>query len=767
MFGCIFLAALPPSERESLQGRYLRHLLMFYKYAMLLQITTLKFLRICQKNIKFVAGSRKKSRKSSHRFYPEFSFRAWNFFIIALFTSLNICNWIFFSESLNGILNKEYIFVPAAVVVGATLVLRASFQNVPPFGIRLLLLLVGAYLNIRYFWWRATETLIFDFYNGPLSIGVFCMELVAIVNMTLVAYQTIYPTNRTPEAYQGAERIQQGYYAPNVDILIPTLNEPISILKRTLVGCMTINYPHKQIWLLDDGKRPEVKKLARELHCNYLSRDKREHYKAGNLNFGIQATEGDIIVIFDADFIPLNHFLERTLGFFEDPNVALVVTPQNFYNPDPPEINLGGRILPHEQAVFYNIIQPGRDRTNSIVCTGTSIILRRSSLEEIGGFPTGTIVEDWIAGMLLQGRGYKTVYLNELLSIGSAPESLSAYLVQRIRWAEGTLKVLFSRYNPLLIPGLNIVQRINHFSGILFWIEQGVLSIAYIAPLCFLFLGMRPLDTTIPDIILYWMPNYLFATIGISWVVGARTIFVSFVYNALQTFAVIKVLIEVFFMPKIPIYFDVTPKGVLRQESYIDINLTKPIIILMVLNWMALLLNIFRVQDFSTAYTINLLWTEFNAIILWISLMAAIDGVDERKTPRVVCAPLCKITISKGQNYPKRDDQEHFSFISRIFDVSESGASFRNSKNFDFQIDDLIKIEFLGDFIEVQALVKRGGMNVGCQFLPMNCTEELQIMEFVYCRREHWPQPKVADEIRSLKALVKSLFIVYPLQRRK
>lgn len=718
----------------------------------------MKFLKTSPKNKKNSASPRNQSHQSSQRFYPEFSFRAWNFFIIALFTSLNICNWIFFEESLNGIINKQYIFVPVAILVGTILVLRSTFPKVPPFWIRVVLLLVGSYLNLRYLWWRATETLIFDFYNGPLSIGVFCMELVAITNMTLIAYQTVYPTNRTPEADIGAERIQQGYYAPNVDILIPTLNEPISILKRTLVGCLTINYPHKQIWLLDDGKRPEVKKLARELHCNYLTREDRSYYKAGNLNFGLQATEGEIIVILDADFIPLNHFLERTLGFFEDPEVALVVTPQNFYNPDPPEINLGGRILPHEQAVFYNIIQPGRDRTNSIVCTGTSIVMRRSSLEDIGGFPTGTIVEDWLAGMLLQACGYKTVYLNELLSIGSAPESLSAYLVQRIRWAEGTLKVLFSRYNPLWISGLTIVQRINHFSGILFWIEQGFLSISYIAPLCFLFLGMRPLETSIPDIILYWVPNYVFAMIGISWVIGARTIFVSFVYNALQTFAVIKVIFQVFFMPKIPIYFDVTPKGVLRRESYIDIDLTKPIIVLIILNWIALLFNLFRVQDFSTAYTINLLWTEFNAIILWLSLMASIDGIDERKTPRVSCSPLCKITLI---------DRDYFSFFSRIFDVSESGASFRNNKHIDFQTGEKIQIEFIGDFIEVEAELKRIGTTVGCQFLLKDLQQELQIMEFVYCRREHWPQPQVADEMRSLKALLKSLLIVSPLQRRK
>jgi cellulose synthase (UDP-forming) len=171
-------------------------------------------------------------------------------------------------------------------------------------------------------------------------------------------------------------------------------------------------------------------------------------------------------------------------------------------------MNLGGRIIPHEQTVFYTIIQPGRDFTNSVVCTGTSSIMRRKYLDEIGGIPLGVIVEDWATGMMLQSKGYKSLFLNELVSVGAAPENFSSYLVQRIRWAEGTIKILYSEYNPLTLPGLNLVQRINHFSSLIFWIDQATQSISYFAPALFFLLGMRSMNTTLSDIIYYWVPNY-------------------------------------------------------------------------------------------------------------------------------------------------------------------------------------------------------------------------------------------------------------------
>jgi cellulose synthase (UDP-forming) len=236
-----------------------------------------------------------------------------------------------------------------------------------------------------------------------------------------------------------ALRIKARKYSPTVDELIPTYNEPTFVLRRTIVGCQGMHYPNKTVWLLDDGNRSEAKQLAEELRCNYLTRSDSSHAKAGNMNNGLKHANSEIVVVFDADFIPLENFLERTIVFFEDPEVALVVTPQNFYNPDQPEMNLGGRVIPHEQTVFYNIIQPGRDFTNSVVCTGTLSIMRRQYLDEIGGIPLGVIVEDWATGMMLQSKGYKSLFLNELVSVGAAPENFSSYLVQRIRWAEATI----------------------------------------------------------------------------------------------------------------------------------------------------------------------------------------------------------------------------------------------------------------------------------------------------------------------------------------
>ncbi|HEY9666061.1 MAG TPA: glycosyltransferase, partial [Coleofasciculaceae cyanobacterium] len=456
------------------------------------------------------------------------SFRAWKFFFFALVTTFFVIDWIVLGQSLDGLVSKSDYLIPLVLVIGITLVCRAFFTQAPPLWLKIVLSVGASFLNLRYLYWRVTETLVLDWYNAPISLALFIMELIAIVNVTLLNYQTLILTNHSPEADKGQERIRQGLYTPSVDVLIPTYNEPNFVLRRTVVGAQAMHYPNKEVWLLDDSRRPHVKQLAEELGCKYATRNESSHAKAGNLNNGLKSAKGDIVVVFDADFIPLENFLERTVGFFENPEVALVVTPQNFYNPDQPEINLGGRIIPHEQTVFYGIIQPGRDYTNSVVCTGTSSLMRRKYLDEVGGIAIGVIVEDWATGMSLQAKGYKSLFLNEMVSVGAAPENFSSYLVQRIRWAEGTIKILYTKFSPLRISGLNLIQKINHMSSVIFWIDQATQSISYVAPALFFLFGMRSMDTSLLEIISYWVPNYFFGLFLVSWVIGSRTILVTY-----------------------------------------------------------------------------------------------------------------------------------------------------------------------------------------------------------------------------------------------
>ena len=118
-----------------------------------------------------------------------------------------------------------------------------------------------------------------------------------------------------------------------VDVLIPTINEHVDIVRRTLLAAQNIDYPHNTL-LLDDGDRPEMRALAESLGCQYLARPTHEHAKAGNLNYGLAHSDGEFIAIFDADHAPQRGFLTRTLGYFENPQVAFVQTPQDFFNLD-------------------------------------------------------------------------------------------------------------------------------------------------------------------------------------------------------------------------------------------------------------------------------------------------------------------------------------------------------------------------------------------------------------------------------------------------
>lgn len=688
------------------------------------------------------------------------SFRAWKFFFFALVTALVIVDWVVLGQSLDGLINKAEMLLPLVLVIGITFMCRAVFTKAPPLWLKIVLTLGASFLNIRYLYWRATETLVLDWYNGPISLAIFGMELIAIINVTILNYQTLIPTNRSPEADKGEERIKKGLYTPSVDVFIPTYNEPMFVLKRTVVGCQAMRYPNKEVWLLDDGKRPEAAKLAEELGCKYLTRPDSAHAKAGNLNNGLKHAKGDIVVVFDADFIPLENFLERTIGFFENPQVAMVVTPQNFYNPDQPEINLGGRIIPHEQTVFYNIIQPGRDLTNSVVCTGTSSMMRRKYLDEIGGIPTGTIVEDWTTGMMLQARGYKSIFLNELVSVGAAPENFSSYLVQRVRWAEGTIKLLYSKYNPMFLPGLNLVQRINHMSGVLFWIDQATQTVSYIAPALFFLFGMRSMNTSLPDIIYYWMPNYFCGLLLVSWLIGSRTIIVTYAYNALMGFYLVPTVISTILFPKRKIKFKVTPKGLTQKETCIDFKSMQPILFFFALNLLAVGISIFRAQKadfFIGAEVINFLWAQFIVMVLAISVIAGIDVVEEREGIRVKCSEFCKINLL--------DDPETYCF-SRLVNISESGMAFPKPETLSLDIGQTIEVAIHGEPIQLTAEVKRIGENeIGCAFLNVSPEQQRQLIEFIFCRSNHWEKPKIANEVQALKALFRSLFDLYPLQR--
>ncbi|MBM3154848.1 MAG: glycosyltransferase [Chloroflexi bacterium] len=264
---------------------------------------------------------------------------------------------------------------------------------------------------------------------------------------------------------------------PTVDVLIPTYNEPVDVLRATLAGCAHIRYPH-QTYVLDDGGRDEVRALAAAFNCNYIARPTHEGAKAGNLNYALKQTTGELIATLDADNIPLPGFLDDTVGFFDDPSVAIVQGPQLFYNLDSFEHE---HSIWHEQRLFFHVILPGKNRTNSAFWCGSPAVVRRSALVSIGGVATESVTEDLHTTIRLLRRGYHVIYIDRPLASGLAPATVEDFLGQRFRWAQGAMQI-WRKDNPFTIPGLSIGQRLSLFASMVTYsmLSKGLSSCLYL-----------------------------------------------------------------------------------------------------------------------------------------------------------------------------------------------------------------------------------------------------------------------------------------------
>jgi cellulose synthase (UDP-forming) len=308
---------------------------------------------------------------------------------------------------------------------------------------------------MRYFYWRISSTVVLgSIGDTTVSILLLAAEIYGLLILFLGYFQTIEVHER-PQSRLPSETL------PQVDIFIPTYNESVDIVRRTVIGACAIDYEAKTVYVLDDGHRPEIRAMTERIGAIYLSRLKNEHAKAGNLNYARLRTNGELIAVFDADHVPVRGFLKKTVGFFEDQRVALVQTAQTFFNPDPFEKNLvlAGRIPP-EQQFFYRVIQPGNDFWNSAFFCGSCAVLRRSALDIVGGFRTETVTEDAHTSMQLHAQGYLSVYLPVALAAGLATENYRSHVQQRMRWARGMAQILRTDC-PLIKQGLSIPQRLN------------------------------------------------------------------------------------------------------------------------------------------------------------------------------------------------------------------------------------------------------------------------------------------------------------------
>jgi len=279
-----------------------------------------------------------------------------------------------------------------------------------------------------------------------------------------------------------------------VDVFVPTYNEDVQLLRSTLQACLDLDYDHKT-YVLDDGRRDEVKALADELGVHYITRDSNQHAKAGNLNHALEQTDGEYIVIFDADHVPQTRFITRLIGYFRDDKVGMVQSPHAFYNFDnfQGSCNFEKKKYWDDGLLFYKVIQAGLNRWNSVIFAGSAAMFRRKALEEVGYIAVETITEDMHTGIRMTSKGWKTRYISEPLIAGQAAPDVTTFQSQRLRWGEGNLSILFVE-NPLTMPGLSFAQRISYFASIISW-ASGLSRLAiYLTPILLLLTGVPPLS---------------------------------------------------------------------------------------------------------------------------------------------------------------------------------------------------------------------------------------------------------------------------------
>lgn len=277
-----------------------------------------------------------------------------------------------------------------------------------------------------------------------------------------------------------------------VDVFVTTYNEDVSLLRGTLTACLAMDYPHTT-YVLDDGARDEVKRLAEELGVRYISRTDRAHAKAGNINNALRQTEGEFVIILDADHLPYRHYITRLIGYFDDPRMGFVQVPHTTYNLD----NFMGRWKSASKAywedvrIFFEAVQLGKNRHEVACFCGSAAIFRRKALEDVGLFATETITEDMHTGMRINAAGWKSIAVSEEMVVGLAPDDAATFASQRLRWGEGNMSVM-AYDNPLTMKGLTLAGRINYLASIGCWTMGPARLILYLTPLVMLLTGIAP-----------------------------------------------------------------------------------------------------------------------------------------------------------------------------------------------------------------------------------------------------------------------------------
>lgn len=628
---------------------------------------------------------------------------------------------------------------------------------------RLMALASGTAIVLRYVYWRTTSTLpplnqLENFIPGFL---VYLAEMYSVVMLALSLFVVSMPLPSRP-----TRAATKGNY-PSVDVFVPTYNEESDLLANTLAAAKAMDYPSDKltVWLLDDGgtlqkrssasllegqvakdRHRDLQALCADLDVRYLTRERNEHAKAGNLNNGMQYSKGELIAIFDADHAPARDFLLETVGYFEDdPKLFLVQTPHFFLNPDPVERNLRTfERMPSENEMFYGIIQRGLDKWNASFFCGSAAVLRRRALEETDGFSGVSITEDCETAIALHARGWNSVYVDRPLIAGLQPATFASFIGQRSRWAQGMMQILRYRF-PLLKRGLTIPQRLCYMSSTLFWLFPFPRMIFLLAPLFYLFFDLEIFTASGGEFLAYtlaymlvnlMMQNYLYGSFRWPWV--------SELYEYVQTVHLLPAVVSAIVNPSKP-SFKVTAKDESILVSRLS-EISRPFFVIFAVLLIALFVAAYRVYTEPYKADVTLVvggWNLLNLILAGCALGVVSERGERSASRRVKVTRRCEFGFG-----------EHW-YPATIDDVSVHGARVNvyGKEMAPFAVDSRGLIRFKrhgGEKDEILPVAVKNKqilgdiVTIGCRYDPETARDHGLIADLIFANSQQWTEFQLA-----------------------
>ncbi len=661
---------------------------------------------------------------------------------------------------LAGILELTW---PQQAVLGLLLVFIAIWidRSSTSYLVTLTLMLLSCFSTFRYGFWRFATVV--KFFADPgtawTKLDAFFIWLLVLAETYAFAIlylgflQTLWPLRRTPVPLS-----EDTDTWPEVDLLIPTYNEPLSVVKYTALAAMNIDWPADKlnVYILDDGKREEFRAFAEEAGIGYMTRDSNAFAKAGNINEALARLDAPFVAIFDSDHVPTRSFLQLTMGWFErDKKLGILQTPHHFYSPDPFERNLGQfRIIPNEGELFYGVVQDGNDFWNATFFCGSCAVMRRAALNTVGGIAVETVTEDAHTSLRMQMRGWNTAYINIPQAAGLATERLSGHVKQRIRWARGMIQILRID-NPLFGAGLSPAQRLCYFNAMTHFLYALPRLIFLTAPLIYLILGHTNVPGYWAAIFAYAFPHLVLSNITNSRIQGQhRHSFWNEIYETVLAPYIFLPTMLALVNPKLG-SFNVTAKGGVVSRSFFDTRIAQPFLLLLALNLLGMLCAIPRYFQVPFAHSglwlvdfflnipaemydgthpgtiaMNLLWTVFNVVILGVATAVAWESQQRRLTVRVAMSVPVGVVFADGT-----------AAHGVTTDLSSGGAMMQLEEQLTAPLGEPVRLVFPvldGDATLPATVVGSDGFTLRTQFDPLTIQEEEALTMVLYSRADTW-----------------------------